>query len=74
MWENKGNRRAGFALMGNNAARRKEMEKYIDLVCSVAERVAYQAEQGLVLLVNLEGMEALLSAAERKIGAANKAG
>ena len=50
------------------------MEKYIELVCSVAERVAYQAERGIVLLVNLEGMEALLSAAESKIEAVNKAG
>lgn len=50
------------------------MEKYFELVCSVTERVAYQTEQGIVLLANLEGIDALLTAAERVIEAANKAG
>lgn len=50
------------------------MERYLHLVCSIAERVTYQAEQGVAMLVNTEGVEALLSAAERKIGAVNKAG
>lgn len=50
------------------------MRDYFDLVCSVAERVTYQTERGIALLVDLEGIEALLSAAESKIEAANKAG
>lgn len=50
------------------------MAECLELVCSIAERVAYQAERGIALLVDLEGIEALLSAAECKIEAANKAG
>lgn len=53
---------------------KREMEKYFELVCSISERVVYQAEQGIVLFANLEGIDALLIAAECVIEAANKAG
>ncbi len=43
------------------------MEKYIDLLNVAAEQLARKAEQGAMIIVDLERIERLLSAAERKM-------
>ena len=75
MIENKGNKCAALRVMGNNAARRyREMRKYLQLMTDIAEQAAIKAEQSIVLCLSLDEIKALLSAAERKIETADKAG
>lgn len=50
------------------------MEKYIDFLSIAAEQLARKAEQGALIIVDLERIESLLSAAERKIEITDKAG
>lgn len=50
------------------------MEKYFDLLSNIAEQLTQQAVQWSAVAVDLERIEQLLSAAECKIEAADKAG
>lgn len=50
------------------------MEKYLDLLSTTAEQLARKAEQGALIIADLERIERLLIAAERKIEITDKAG
>ena len=47
------------------------MEKYFELLKDAAERLTEKAEQGDAIVIDLECVERLLRAAERKIETAN---
>lgn len=49
------------------------MEKYIELLNNVAEQLAQKTAPGAAIVVDLERIERILSAAERKIETAHKA-
>ena len=50
------------------------MEKYLELLSNTAEQLARKAAQGAAIVVNLERIERILSAAEIKIETTGKAG
>lgn len=49
------------------------MEKYIELLSNAAEQLARKTAQGAAIVVDLERIERILDAAERKIETAHKA-
>lgn len=50
------------------------MEKYFELLSNAAEQVAHKAAQGTAIIADLKCINCILSAAERKIETAAKAG